>query len=300
MAKRNTISGISINSNYISLVTADLQEAIIQNMSIQPLDVDIEDSWERLEAGLTTLFDEAKLKGENIAVSLPAEFAIIKVFDVDPQEEDLDEFLEWELSQQIVGNLEDYVFDYERLKIPGEGETNKFFVTAYRKNAVDKIVKLLKSKKQHPIIVEPDIFSLINIYELNYSEYLADPTLIIFCELNTIKVVLTKDGHFIDLHTKTLEEESSFSDELKKLCDHILQINQEVIQQGPLKVVFSGDFFSEEENVNSLKELYPNSEILSPFNKIKDLSGWSDEYQQKYLPRLPIAVGLAIRDADLI
>lgn len=300
MAKRNTISGISINYNYISIATADLDEGVILNMSIQPLDFDIEDVWERLDDGLTTLFEDMKLKGENISVSLPAEHAIVKVFEADPLEEDYDEFLSWELSQQIVGNLEDYVYDYERLNIPGENESNKFFLTAYRKSAVDKVSQLIKSKKQHPLVVEPDAFSLINIFELNYRDNLADPALLVYSEVGNIKVILTKNGHFIDMQSKIIPEDGSWGEELKVLCDHILSVNNSVVQQGTLKVLYSGDDFSEEENVNVVKDIYPEAELLSPFNKIKNLSGWSDEDLQKYLPRLAVAVGLAIRDADQI
>ncbi len=300
MAKRNTISGISINSNYIAIATADLDEGVILNMSIQPLDIDIEDFWERVAEGFDTLFEDLKLKGENVSVSLPAEFAIIKTFEADPLEDDHDEFLSWELSQQIVGNLEDYVFDYESLKVPGESESNKFFLTAYRKDTVDKVSALLKSKKQHPVVIEPDAFSLINIFELNYSELLPDPSLLIFSEADNIKVIIAKDGHYIDMHNKSLKDEKNWDEELKVLCDHIISVNKGRIQIDSLNVFYSGDDFSEEENVSKLKEIYPESQLLSPFNKIKNLSGWDENDLQKYLPRLAIAVGLAIRDADQI
>lgn len=300
MAKRNTVSGISINSTYIAFATVDIDEGVVINMSIQPLDIDIVDNWERIEEGMDTLFDGLKLKGENIAASIPAEHAIVKVMDVDPLEEDVDEFLSWELSQQIVGNLDDYVFDYERISIPGEAESNKFFITAYRKNAVDKLVHLLKSKKQHPVIVEPDAFSLINLYELNYKESIADPTLIIYSEDNSIKVILTKDGHYIDMDCRILTEESIYDDELKDICNHISSTNRVATDVGELKVYYSGSDFENEENISVLRDIYSNAEIISPFNKIKNLAGWNDDNLQLYMPRLAVAVGLAIRDADQI
>lgn len=300
MAKRNTISGISINSSYIAIATADLDEGVILNMSIQPLDIDIEDFWERVAEGFDTLFDDLKFKGENVSASLPAEFAIIKTFEADPLEDDYDEFLSWELSQQIVGNLEDYVFDYESLNLPGENDSHKFFLTAYRKETVDKVSSLLKSKKQHPVVIEPDAFSLINIFELNYPEILPDPTLLVFSEVDNIRVILTKDGNYIDMYNKPLKDDDVWEEELKILCDHIISVNQNQIEGGSLKVFFSGDDFSEEENINKLKEIYPESQLLLPFNKIKNLSGWNEEDLQKYLPRLAVAVGLAIRDADQI
>lgn len=300
MAKRNTISGISINSNYITIAKADQDEGVVLNMSIQPLDYDIDDLWERIGDGFTNLFDDLKLKGENVAVSLPAEFAIINIFEADLDEENYDEFLNWELSQHIVGDVEDYAFDYERINIPGENDSNKFFLTAYRKDSVDIVSRLLKGKKQHPVVVEPDAFSLINIFEMNYKDILADPTLIVFSEVDSLKIILTKDGHYVDMHNKKIEEGVSWSEELKKLCEHIIKMNSNTVQQGDLKVFYSGDDFSEEENVNTIKDLYDQAEILNPFNKIKNLSGWNEDDLQKYLPRLAIAVGLAVRDAELI
>lgn len=300
MAKRNTISGLSINSSYIAIATADLDDGVILNMSLQPLVTDIEDSWDRIGDGLDTLFENLKLKGENICVSLPAEFAIVKVFEADPLEDDYGEFLSWELSQQIVGSIEDYVFDYERLNIPGEGESNKFFVTAYRKSDVDKVSKLLKSKKQHPVVVEPDAFSLINIYDMNYKEEISDPTLIIFSESESTKTILTKDGHYIDMRNATVTEEEPFNDTVKSQCEHILKTNKGFVEGTSLKVLLSGDYFSEVENVNAVKEIYPEAEILSPFKKVKNLSGWSEEDLQKYVPRLSLAVGLAMRDTELL
>ena len=300
MATTNTTTGLYINSSYLALARADVDEGNILNISIQPLDTDIEDLWERIGVGLDTLFEGLSLKKENISLALPGEFAVVKTLSIDNDDEDVEETIKWELSQQIVESLDEYAFDYQTLPNESSDSVTDYFITAYRQSAVSKLADFIKDRKQNPVVVELDIFALVNVYEMNYPDTKNEPAIIIFSESDFTKLILTQNGKFIDLETIQQTPETNMNDEISDGVTRLLKLNKSKLSSTVISVFLTGDNFSEAVFLDSIKSSYPEAKILYPFEKLTNVSGISEENLQSYAPRLGVSVGLAMRDAEII
>ncbi len=302
-SQNNTVSGIDINSVNICYARCNLEERTISSVSVQPLEVDPEDYWQSVTAGFDQLFKQLKLPGENIISSLPGEYAIIKKIILDKDEEDVEGAIDWELSQQIVGSIDEYVYDYQSIVGNGEDTFQHYLVVGYRTTAIDRVTKLLKGKKFHPLVIDLDIFALINLFEMNYPELISDPALIIFSELSRTKLILTCNGSFTDLEIFDHPNEDvtpvDFMNNLDKAIEKLVVCNKEYSDKAPFKTFLTGSNFFQSDITDMLLEKIEGSEILMPFRKISCSAAMDEEKLKSFSTQLCVAVGLALRDSEL-
>lgn len=298
----NTISGLDINSTNICYTRCVPKDKVVSNICIQPLEIDSEDYWESVNAGFDEFLKEIKIPGENIVASLCGENAIIKKIIIDSDETDIDNAIEWELSQQIVGSIDEYVFDYQRINNEPAGYFQNFLVVGYRSSSVTRITKLLRAKKLKPLIIDLDIFALINVYEINYEDRLSSPALIIYSEPSKTKVILTNNGNFIDLnifdHSDDTQTPEGFIKILNNCIKKAFACNAEFSGADTVRIYLAGSYFYQPEITDSVIENVKNSEILYPFRKISCSAGMDDKKLLEFAPQLAVSVGLAFRDID--
>ena len=299
---RNTIGGLDINRTDICYTRCLPDSRLIANVCIQPLEIDADDYWGAVNSAFDDFLKEFKIPGENIVSSLPGEYAIIKKIVLESDENNIDDTIEWELSQQIIGSLDDYVYDYQRLTDISEKAVQNFLVVGYRNSAIDRITKLLKSKKLNPIIIDLDIFALINVYEINYDDKISMPALIIFSDTVRTKLILTVNGSFIDIevfdHTEDIQTLEDFMSILDENIKKLLEYNTGFGDITSISNYLTGSYFSKPEMVEAVLGKVKNCEVLFPFRKITCSAGMDDEKLREFSPQLAVSVGLALRDID--
>ena len=302
-SNNNTISGLDINKLNICYAQCLLDDKSISNICIQPLDLDIDDYWESVSAGLDELYKGLKIPGEDVVASLPGEFAIIKKILLDNDEPDTASAIEWELSQQIVGSMDEYVYDYQSLTGGGTEEKCRHFLTVgYRNTAIERMSKLLRKKKITPLILDLDVFALINVFELNYKEKLSLPTLIIFSEIAKTKLILTCNGDFNDLeileHADGEQSTDEFIQDLNGAIKKLTACNPALFKSGGLQTYLTGSGFYKSDFGEVIMENIKNAEMLFPFRKISCSAGMDEDKLKEFAPQLAVSVGLALRDID--
>lgn len=300
--KKENISGIDINSRNIVYVRCSPEDKVISNICIQPLEQGGEDYWKSVQAGFDQFIRKFSVPGEDVVSCLPADYALIKKIAVDSDETDPKEIIEWELSQQMIGSVSEYVYDYQPLINTTNTEKQHFLVVGYRNTAVAKLNKILKAKKLNPLVLDLDIFALVNVFELNYEERISAPALIIFSDGATIKAVLTLQGEFVDCEILDLppdaHTEEGFIRIVSDVTNTIQGCNQHMTGNGQMPTFFTGALFSQSEFTARVIQACANSELLNPLKKISCTAGMDEAKLREYGTYLAVSVGLAFRGLD--
>ncbi len=300
-SQSNTISGINIEKTYICYAQCLTEDRVIANVTVQPIEDDSSDYWDNVNTGLNKFIPDLKIAGEDVVSSLPGEYAIIKKILIEDDETDVDEAISWELSQQIIGTLEGYVYDYEPLPHEAANGITPYLIVGYKEPAVTQTHKLLRSKKLNLAIVDLDIFALINVFEANYSEKVSEPVLIIFSDSQKTKLILTKGGSFIDVdifdHDNQDQTFEEYNTVLNENLRRFLAFNAKTVGGGGIQTYLTGSSFMQQEMVDVVTATRGDSEILNPFKEIT-CTGVDDVKLKNFLPMLSVSVGLALRNLD--
>lgn len=299
---RDTIGGLDINRSDICYTRCLPESRLIANVCIQPLEQGGDDYWNRVNSAFDDFLKEFKIPGENIVSSLPGEYAILKKIILEKDEDDIDEAIEWELSQQIIGSLDEYAYDYQPLPENGDGDLRSYLVVGYRNTAVNTITKLLKLKRLNPIIIDLDIFALINVYEINYDDRKTIPALIIFSDPFKTKLIPTVNGIFYDIelfdHSEEIQSIESYVERLNESIAKLLAYNKKFAELRGMQKYLTGPYFSKPETAEAVLGKVKDSEMLFPFRKITCSAGMDDEKLRAFSPQLAVSVGLALREID--
>lgn len=302
MARRkDIIGGLSLGRTELCLAQCFADDKLIANVSIQPLE-EADDYWDSARKGFLELVWEVKLQGQSVVSCLPGEQAIIKRIDLEDGEPDIDDALQWELGQQIVGSMDEYVFDYQRCKDQAGGGLQSFLVVAYRSAAVDRMSKLLRSCKLSPIVIDLDILALVNVYEANYADRLTAPAVIVYGDLARTKIVLTRDGEYVGFdvfdHDAACEAPDGYAAHVSKTMQQLVRENPGFAGTEDVFTYFSGLQFAQQEFADKVIAAAPNSEILYPFRNVACSAGMEKDSLKRYSAQLGVAVGLALRGVE--
>ncbi len=295
-----TIGGLDINRTNICYTRCLPDSKLIANVCIQPIEASTDNYWDSVHASFNDFLKEFKIPGENIVSSLPGEYAILKKIILDKGDADIDGSIEWELGQQIIGSIDEYVYDYQPDLGQSAADFQHFLVVGYRTAAIEKITKLLRSNKLTPVIIDLDIFALINVYEINYGDRLQEPAVIIFSDPYKTRLILTAQGNFIDMesfeHTEQAHSLEGYIPVLNETMKRLLQYNARFSKSDSVRSYLTGSFFSQMQNTETVLKNISNAEMLYPFRKITCSAGLDDEKLKEFAPLLGVSVGLALRD----
>lgn len=299
-----SVSGISFATDAICVAQYIPEQRQIAKFSIQHIDEQAPDLWESAAPGLKQLVRAVKLAGENVVSSLPAEYAIIRKLCLDNDEPNLDDAMEWEFSQHIIGSRDEFVFDFEKMAFVPKAGLEQYLVVGYRNELVEKISRILRTNKLNPLIIDLDIFALINVYEANYSESVKSPTVLVLADESLSKCVLTVDGHYVDMesvnHKQQAQNPESYASVVENAIAKLDLCNPGMIQRESLPVLYSGTLFSQSEFAEEVKKGIRNADMLLPFRTIACGMGIADDDLKKYAPQVAVAVGLALRGSEQV
>lgn len=292
------LSGLDIQSDYMSIAQYSSQENAVLSVAIQPLSTeDGGDNWECAGAELKKLKGKFKFYSPDVACSLPTEFAVIKHMQVEHDEADIQGYIEWELSQQIIGSLDEYTFDFQQ---NGEDAAFKSYLTvAFRNAYVDRFSTLLKGMKLHPQVIDLDVFAIINTFEANYRERIYTPAVIVHGENEKTKIILTRNGTYLDLECFNYPYESmgavEYAERLQTEINRFLALNSTIDVQPRMSLYLTGSLFTQMEYRESVCSKMGSGELLYPFRKVGCRISIDNDQLMVYAPQLSVAVGLALR-----
>jgi Tfp pilus assembly PilM family ATPase len=301
MASRgDSVFGIEIKKEHIGIAQYSPAENTVVNAHLVLAPLDEADSADAglsaLKPGIRKLIAKMQAEGQDAVVSLASDCAVVKKVMLDRNESNVREAVEWELSQQVIGSMDDYVFDFQPL--PDDGADVKWFLAAaYKNELVQKIVSLLKASRLTPIAVDLDMFALINVFEANYPDLAASPAIIIHGRDDSTNIIATQNGTFVDceiaVHRSGLSSPDSYADMLRET---IAQSFPQAASTPPL--FCTGSTFSQQDFAEGVFSRLGNARMLNPLATIQSRIGLPEADLQKCLPYLSVAVGLAIRGAE--
>jgi Tfp pilus assembly PilM family ATPase len=293
------LSGLDIQSDYMSIAQYSLQENAVLSVAIQPFSVDKGgDSWECAEQELKKLKNKFKFYSPEVACSLPSEHAIIKHIQLESEETEVGELLKWELAQQIIGPIDEYSFDFQECTSE-DGNLKNYLTVAFRNTLVERFLILLKGMKLNPQVIDLDAFAIINTFEANYRERIYTPAVIVHGESEKTKIILTRNGDYIDMDCFCYTYESlnaeTYSMQLQSEINRFLAMNKKIDCQPRVSLYFTGSLFSQVEFRDAVFAKMGNGELLYPFRKIGCRIAIDSDQLMTYAPQLAVAVGLALR-----
>jgi Tfp pilus assembly PilM family ATPase len=298
--KQNTdcFCGIDFQSDYFSTVQYSLKDRAITLISIQPFPTGKRaGEWKTWRRELKNGKPRLSFFCPFIAGAIPAQYAIIKLVSVDADEPSVEDALKWELEQQVVGEPADFVFDAQEMTGVATGKTRTFLLVAYRRALVEQTAEMIRSAKFKPLAIGLDIFGLINVFEANYRERSAAPCLLIHCEEEMTKLVLSRSGEFLDFRCcdtgNYANDETAFSaavaGEIDRFCSG----------RRPEAMYATGSWFQQVLRREAFFETVKGVELLNPFREIKCQVVIDEQQLKEYSTQLAVAVGLALQRASI-
>lgn len=291
-------TGLDIQHEYLTLAQYDPGEHAVTMVAIQPITVSAAAS--PIEAAgddLDSLRSRYKLVSGLINCALPGDYTILKKLPVDPQEDDVDGALAWELGQHLVGDVDEYFVDYEPVGKSPDG-LQEYLVVASRREQVDQFTGFLKRHKLVPGVVDIDLFALINVFEANYPELTDRPALILHAENESARLIMTQKGSYVDHETINYDTEidpRTFTEHLQAGTERLLSFTRSRDDGTAIPIFSSGGLFVQPGFLDAVASAVTTVSQLNPFRKIGCRVGVEEDKLAGYIPQLSVAVGLSLR-----
>jgi Tfp pilus assembly PilM family ATPase len=297
--KHNTdcFCGIDFQRDYVSAVQYSLKERAVTHVSIQPFPAGkLTEEWKVWRRELKNGKPRLRFFCPSVSGAIPAQYAIIKLLTVDADEPSVEDALKWQLTQHLVGEPEDFVFDAQEMTGIATERTRTFLLAAYRRTLVEQTADMIRNAGFKPLAIGLDIFGLINVFEANYRERLSVPCLLVHCEEAITKIVLSRGGGFLDFHCfnnhHDATDEKSFAaavaSEIKRFCR----------DRTPEPIYATGSWFQQIRRRETFFETVTGAELLNPFRDVTCQIVINDQQLREYATQLAVAVGLALQQAS--
>jgi Tfp pilus assembly PilM family ATPase len=296
MAPRgNCVCGLDINREHICVAQymPTAQTVLNASLIVNPIgesgfsDKDVI----AFKPDLKKLVSAIRASGQKAVISAPADLAVVKKLDLDKNETGVRETIEWELSQQIIGTMDDYVYDFEPCDDDGD-DVKRYIAVSYKSSIIQKYTGLCRASGLIPMIVDLDMFALINVFEANYPDMASAPAFILHGRKESTAVILTQGGTFVDF--EIIEHPSGLSSP-----DFYAGLIHETIGRSfrgmSYPIVCTGSPFSQPDFAESVRSRLENAQMLNPFAVIHYKIDVPENELQKFLPLMAVAVGLALR-----
>jgi Tfp pilus assembly PilM family ATPase len=297
-ARMASFCGLDLQRDYFSVVQYSADEQAVTLLSIQPFSAEGGgDVWKTWKTELKNQRGRLRFFSPAVICAMPAEYAVIKLIQLDTDEQHIAETIAWELGQQMSGSLDEYVWDYQETGGAPNASTRKFLTVAYRRQFVHRMAGVVRSVKLKPQIVDLDLFGLVNVFSANYVEKKKELSLLVHSEFDMTKMVLTHNGEFRDYHSfdhKTASvDPAGFARDLSAEIDRFLAVTGNT--DGRPAVYITGSYFQQAVCREAFLESMLRAEMLNPFRSIKCQVKIDEQQVGEYAPQLAIAVGLALR-----
>jgi len=176
LAAKNNLVGIDIGSSSVKMVELKPKKKgyVVKSAVSMPLlpDIIVEGSiidYSEVTKAVVDGFKEGKFSAKNVATALKGNDVITKKVNVpvtDPNE--LQETFMYEAEQYIQMDIDEVSIDYEILEINDASGQSTVLMAVARKDLINDVLSVLQSAKLKPVVVDLEVFTLMNIFENNY------------------------------------------------------------------------------------------------------------------------------------
>ncbi|MCL2689698.1 MAG: pilus assembly protein PilM [Chitinispirillia bacterium] len=299
MSKPLGINGLDIQKDYISVVQVDLSDNTVQQIAIQPLSsADSDSYWDSVSGELKSLRKNYRFARPEVACSIPSDLSVVKVLEIESDEREQHSILRWELSAHLMGSIEDYAVDFYEVAPGLEADYRRYLAAAVRKESVSKLKKAVKGIKLNPVIMDLDLFSLTNVFAVNYRDRLSAPSILVHGENTRTKMVLVNNNSFVDYAIADFDADTDNKTEyVKMLAAQIAHLSAEnnSVMNGEASVYLAGSLFSNSAFASAAAAGISRCELLNPFRNMACTANIDEAQLKTYSSQLAVAVGLALR-----
>jgi len=286
------VSGIYIESEYITFVQADRDSGAITAVEVIPLDNSLAGDKPVL-SGLKELKSTGALKGgAPVWFAFQSEQALFFNTPVSPDVEDIHEALSWELTCRTDETPESFNFSAVSLS------DNRALGFAYRSKDIVRYQKLLSKIGVKPKCLSVDTVSLVNLLEKNHGS--KKETILFYASAPVSSVIYVKDGFLWDVRMIYGIEDSISADEL---VPQFLRARNELRElwdiHDELLTKMTGSLISNLQIRSELAKALPNCYELNCFENVGNETGIDEETLLKYNSIVSVATGLALSGVSL-
>lgn len=343
--RKKQVVGCDVGSSAIKMVELkplkngefQLLHAAIAELSPEAIvDGAIMDSSLVVEA-LSRLISENGIKNPNFGGSLSGHSVIIKKIQLPSMTEtELAESIQWEAEQYIPFDINDVNLDYVVLG-SSAGDTMDVLLVAVKKDRIADYTSVIVQAGKEPVLVDVDVFSLQNAFEINYP--LEGETIaLVNIGASVMNINVLHNGNSIfwrdvafggNQFTEAIQRELNLPREEAERLKLGERVGEHSIQQvmGVLNSVSEDlaaelqktiDFFVATSSVDRLDRVVLSGgsanilnladvlkqrfqvevEVMNPFRNIRySEADFDPEWINRHAPSMAIAVGLAVRQA---
>jgi type IV pilus assembly protein PilM len=284
---------------------------------------------------LNAIFTEKKFSHKKVAAALKGNSVITKKLTI-PSVDDKNfrETFRWEAAQYIQMDIDEVNMDFEILSRTEELEQTEVVLAVAKKDLIADMVSVLESAKLKPVLIDLEVFALLNAFEVNYgidSEVSAvvnighTTSIIVFVKnglfefsreiniggKNAIHIIQQKLGMTIEEASQIIKDKESieFNEELqaaiRQFCEDVaFEVKNSIdmfltsTQLPTSKCYISGSvgLYGMRDTLEEKLDIEVN--YFNPFANIEIAKGIDTDFLNDNLYRFNVAVGLALRKVD--
>ena len=145
---------------------------------------------------INTLFGSVKVKTKQVAISIGGNAVIVKrVLLPKMSHEDLERNIKTEAAEHIPFPMEEVNVDFEIMgDDPEEPDRMIVYLVAAKKDMINELTGVLLSCGLKPAVLDVDVFTIGNTFEVNYPELLAEPVTLINVGASVTNINLVREG----------------------------------------------------------------------------------------------------------
>ncbi len=166
---------------------------------------------------IRSLASSLKIRNKNVATSVSGHSLIIKKIQLPLMTEgELEEQIQWEAEQYIPFEIDEVNLDFQILgPLSDEEGQMEVLLVAVKKDIINDYTAVITEAGFVPQVVDVDAFSLENIFEVTYPEYLDKTVVLIDVGASIMNITVLKNG--ISTFTRDITVGgSNFTEEIQK------------------------------------------------------------------------------------
>jgi len=211
---KSQLVGLDIGSSGIKLVQLKENRGkyILQKFGYKPLEPEVIVDGTVMDEGqvlsaIKELFEEAKIKVKQVAVSISGHAVIIKKISLPPMpDEELEGQVRLAAEQYIPFDINEVNIDFSVLATPAaeveaEAEMSIILVAA-KKDKINELTELVKGAGLLPLVMDVDAFAIENMHAINYPAAQEDTTALVNIGASVMNVNIVRGG--ISLFTRDI------------------------------------------------------------------------------------------------
>ncbi|HSN04639.1 MAG TPA: type IV pilus assembly protein PilM [Nitrospira sp.] len=210
LTPKRQLVGLDIGSSAIKLV--QLRESkgryALQKFGIKPLEPEVIVDGTVMDEGrvvsaIRELFDELKVKNNQVAVSISGHAVIVKKISLPPMpDEELEGQVKLAAEQYIPFDINEVNIDFHVLPSAEESEEMSVILVAAKKDKINELTELVKGAGLLPMIMDVDAFAIENMHAINYPMGRDETTALVNVGASVMNVNIIRGG--VSLFTRDI------------------------------------------------------------------------------------------------